>query len=169
MTTSVTVGTICMAHAECNRRGCRVSLTWRGEMITVVLYRQCVQHYLVHVLCTCNITHTVYIHTGIQYHSIVSGHTAAVHYLFYLTHSISHSTTTGLCYVYSNHHRVYSTATLPPHLPPPPTVHIQNPRISQCLVLSVHSPSDQQLGVWLSIVQTASSMVRPLLWPRSSS
>ncbi len=63
-------------------------------MITVVLYRQCVQHYPVHVLCTCNITHTVYIHTGIQCHSIVSGYIAALHYLFYLMHSISQSTTT---------------------------------------------------------------------------
>ena len=169
MMTSVRVGPICTAHAECIRRGCRVSLTWRGEMITVALHRQCVQHYPVHVLCTCNITHTVYIHTGIQCHSIVSGYIAALHYLFYLMHSISQSTTTGLCYVYSNHHRVYSTATLPPHLPPPPTVHIQNPGISQYLVLSVLSPSDQQLRVLLAIVQTASSMPPPLLWPRSSS
>ena len=76
-------------------------------MITVVLHRQCVQHYPVHVLCTCNITHTVYIHTGIQCHSIVSGYTV--------------------------------------------------------------SPSDQQLRVLLAIVQTASSVPQPLLWPRFSS
>ena len=125
-------------------------------MITAVLHRQGVQHYPVHVLCTCNITHTVYIHTGIQCHSIVSGYIAALHYLFYLMHSISQSTTTGLCYVYSNHHRVYSTATLPPHLPPPPTVHIQNPGISQSP--SATFPSDQQLRVLLAIVETASSM-----------
>ena len=65
-------------------------------MITVVLHRQCVQHYPVHVLCTCNITHAVYIHTGIQCHSIVSGYIAALHYLFYLMHSISQSTIAGL-------------------------------------------------------------------------
>ena len=53
-----------------------------------------------------------------------------------------------------------------PHLPPLPTVHIQNPGISQYLSLSVPSPSDQQLWVLLAIVETTSSMGCPLLWPR---
>ena len=55
-----------------------------------------------------------------------------------------------------------------PHLPPLFTVNIQNPGIFQYSQGSVHSPSDQQLRVLLAIVQTASSMVTPLLWPRCS-
>ena len=63
----------------------------------------------------------------------------------------------------------YTTAiTLPPHLPPPPTVYIQNPGISQDIVSIVQPSSDQELWVLLAIIQTATSMVTSLLWPRFS-
>ena len=52
------------------------------------------------------------------------------------------------------------------HLPPPPRVDIQNPCILQSDGIVIHSRSDQQLGVLLSIVETASSMVGSLHWPR---
>jgi len=61
---------------------------------------------------------------------------------------------------------VVKSMNIQSHLPPPPTVLIQNPGISQYLALSVHSPSDQQLWVLLAIVKTTSSMGWPLFWPR---
>ena len=45
-----------------------------------------------------------------------------------------------------------------PHLPPPPSIDVQYPAITYCLVLLIQSPSDQQLGVIISIVKTGCCM-----------
>ena len=45
-----------------------------------------------------------------------------------------------------------------PHLPPPPSVDVQYPAIIKSLVLLIQSPSDQQLGVIISIVKTGCCM-----------
>ena len=44
------------------------------------------------------------------------------------------------------------------HLPPPPSVDVQQPGITYGLVHLIQSPSDQQLGVIVSIVKTAGCM-----------
>ena len=55
-----------------------------------------------------------------------------------------------------------------PHLPPPPSVDVQYPAIIQGLEVLIHSPSDQQLGVIVSIVKTGCCMVDSLHWPGGS-
>ena len=52
------------------------------------------------------------------------------------------------------------------YLPPLPRGDIQDPCILQTDAILVHSPSDQQLGVFLSIVEAASSMGVSPHWPR---
>ena len=54
------------------------------------------------------------------------------------------------------------------HLPPPPSVDVQHPAITEHLVLLIHSPSDQQLGVIISIVKTGCCMVGSLHRPGGS-
>ena len=44
------------------------------------------------------------------------------------------------------------------HLPPPPSVDVQQPGITYGIVHLIHSPSDQQLGVIVSKVKTGCCM-----------
>ena len=54
------------------------------------------------------------------------------------------------------------------HLPPPPSVDVQHPAITYRLPLLIQSPSDQQLGVIVSIVKTAGCMEGSLHRPGGS-
>ena len=54
------------------------------------------------------------------------------------------------------------------YLPPPPSVDVQHPAITENLPLLIHSPSDQQLGVIVSIVKTAGCMEGSLHRPDGS-
>ena len=54
------------------------------------------------------------------------------------------------------------------HLPPPPGLDIQDPHVIEGVAILIHTPSDQHLGVILSIVEAAGSMVCPLCWPGGS-
>ena len=54
------------------------------------------------------------------------------------------------------------------HLTPPPRVDIQDPHITQSVTILIHSPSDQQLGTLLSIVEAAGSVGVSPCWPRGS-
>ena len=52
-----------------------------------------------------------------------------------------------------------------PHLPPLPTIDVQHPGITEGLIVLIHSPSDQQLGIMVSIVKAGGSMILSLCWP----
>ena len=54
------------------------------------------------------------------------------------------------------------------HLPPPPSVDVQYPAITESLVLLIQSPSDQQLRVIISKVKTAGCMEGSLHRPGGS-
>ena len=54
------------------------------------------------------------------------------------------------------------------HLPPPPRLDIQDPHVTEGVVILIVPPSDQHLGVILSIVEAAGSMAYSLCWPRGS-
>ena len=54
------------------------------------------------------------------------------------------------------------------HLPPPPSVDVQQPGVTYGCVHLIHSPSDQQLGVIVSIVKTAGCMEGSLHRPGGS-
>ena len=51
------------------------------------------------------------------------------------------------------------------HLPPPPRLDVQDPHVIDGVFIL---PSDQHLGVILSIVEAAGSMTISLCWPRGS-
>ena len=54
------------------------------------------------------------------------------------------------------------------HLPPPPSVDVQQPGITYGLVHLIQSPTDQQLGVIVSIVKTGGCMEGSLHRPGGS-
>ena len=53
-------------------------------------------------------------------------------------------------------------------LPPPPRFDIKDPSITQSLATIIYSPSDQQLGIFISKVEAAGCMGVSPHWPRSS-
>ena len=60
--------------------------------------------------------------------------------------------------------RMYITT----HLPPPPRLDVQDPHVVDDVAILIHTPSDQHLGVILSIVEAAGSMGISLCQPRGS-